>query len=81
MRQYFMTIPTELDEAAAIDGASPFRILISVVLPQAWPVIVAVAVFHLVYSWNDFFGPLLFTAGKVDLQTVALGLQRFNGIY
>ena len=81
MRQYFMTIPTEMDEAAASDGAGPFRTLISVVLPQAWPVIVAVAVFHLVYSWNDFFGPLLYTAGKVDLQTVALGLQRFNGIY
>jgi multiple sugar transport system permease protein len=48
MRQYFMTIPTDLDEAAAIDGAGPFRTLISVVLPQAWPVIVAVAVFHLV---------------------------------
>jgi multiple sugar transport system permease protein len=81
MRQYFLTIPTEMDEAAAIDGAGPFRTLVSVVLPQAWPVIVAVAVFHLVYSWNDFFGPLLYTAGKVDLQTVALGLQRFNGIY
>ncbi len=64
MRQYFMTIPTEMDEAAAIDGASPFRTLISVVLPQAWPVVVAVAVFHLVYSWNDFFGPLLYTAGR-----------------
>jgi multiple sugar transport system permease protein len=81
MRQYFMTIPTDMDEAAAIDGAGPFRTLISVVLPQAWPVVVAVAVFHLVYSWNDFFAPLLYTAGKVDLQTVALGLQRFNGIY
>jgi multiple sugar transport system permease protein len=81
MRQYFMTIPTEMDEAAAIDGAGPFRTLVSVVLPQAWPVIVAVAVFHLVYSWNDFFGPLLYTAGKPDIQTVALGLQRFNGIY
>ena len=81
MRQYFMTIPTEMDEAASIDGAGPFRTLISVVLPQAWPVVVAVAVFHLVYSWNDFFGPLLYTAGKTDLQTVALGLQRFNGIY
>jgi multiple sugar transport system permease protein len=81
MRQYFMTIPTELDEAAAIDGAGPFRTLWSVVLPQAWPVVVAVAVFHLVYSWNDFFGPLLYTAGKTDIQTLALGLQRFNGIY
>jgi multiple sugar transport system permease protein len=81
MRQYFMTIPTEMDEAAAIDGAGPFRTLISVVLPQAWPVIIAVAVFHLVYSWNDFFGPLLYTAGKPEIQTLALGLQRFNSIY
>jgi multiple sugar transport system permease protein len=81
MRQYFMTIPTEMDEAAAIDGAGPFRTLVSVVLPQAWPVIIAVAVFHLVYSWNDFFGPLLYTAGKPEIQTLALGLQRFNSIY
>ena len=81
MRQYFMTIPTELDEAAAIDGAGPLRTLWSVVLPQAWPVVVAVAIFHLVYAWNDFFGPLIYTAGKVDIQTLAVGLQRFNGIH
>jgi multiple sugar transport system permease protein len=81
MRQYFMTIPTELDEAAAIDGAGPFRILWSVVLPQAWPVIVAVAVFHLVYSWNDFFGPLIYLSSKPELQPIAVGLARFNGIH
>jgi len=81
MRQYFMTIPTDLDEAAAIDGAGPLRTLVSVVLPQAWPVVVAVAVFHLVYSWNDFFGPLLYTAGNTKIQTLALGLQRFQGIH
>jgi multiple sugar transport system permease protein len=81
MRQYFMTIPTELDEAAAIDGAGPLRTLWSVVLPQAWPVVIAVAIFHLVYAWNDFFGPLIYTAGKVDIQTLAVGLQRFNGIH
>jgi len=81
MRQYFLTIPTDLDEAAAIDGAGPLRTLVSVVLPQAWPVVVAVAVFHLVYSWNDFFGPLLYTAGNTKIQTLALGLQRFQGIH
>ncbi len=81
MRQYFMTIPTDLDEAAAIDGAGPFRTLWSVVLPQAWPVVIAVAIFHLVYSWNDFFGPLLYTSGNVQIQTIALGLQRFNGVH
>ena len=66
-----MTIPMDLDEAASIDGAGPFKTLTSVALPQAWLVIVAVSVFHLVYSWNDFFGPLLYTAGRPELQTVA----------
>ena len=81
MRQYFMTIPTEMDEAAAIDGAGPFRTLSSVILPQAWPVVIAVAIFHLVYSWNDFFGPLIYLSTKPELQTLAVGLQRFNGIH
>ena len=79
LRQYFMTIPRELDEAAAIDGAGPLRILRSVILPQAWPVIVAVAIFHFVYSWNDFFGPLIYLSTKPDLQPLAVGLARFNG--
>jgi multiple sugar transport system permease protein len=81
MRQYFMTIPTEMDEAAAIDGAGPMRTLWSVLLPQAWPVVVAVAIFHLVYSWNDFFAPLIYLSTKPELQTLAIGLQRFNGIH
>ncbi len=81
MRQYFMTIPTEMDEAAAIDGAGPLRTLRSVLLPQAWPVVIAVAIFHLVYSWNDFFAPLIYLSTKPELQTLAIGLQRFNGIH
>ena len=79
MRQYFMTIPTEMDEAAAIDGAGPFRTLWSVLLPQAWPVVIAVAIFHLVYSWNDFFGPLLYlssTARAPDRWLWTVPLQR-----
>ncbi|HEU0243059.1 MAG TPA: carbohydrate ABC transporter permease [Candidatus Limnocylindrales bacterium] len=81
LRQYMLTIPREMDEAAAIDGAGPFRTLTSVILPQAWPVIVAVAIFHLVYSWNDFFGPLIYLSTKPELQPLAVGLQRFNGIH
>jgi multiple sugar transport system permease protein len=79
LRQYFMTIPREMDEAAAIDGADPIRILRYVILPQSWPVIIAVAIFHLVYSWNDFFGPLIYLSSAPDLQTLAVGLSRFSG--
>ena len=81
MRQYFMTIPTEMDEAAAIDGAGPMRTLWSVLLPQAWPAVIAVALFHLVFTWNDYFGPVLYLSGNPDIQTLALGLSRFDGIH
>ena len=81
IRQYLLTIPRDLDEAAAIDGASSFRILRSVILPQAWPVIVAVSIFTFVYSWNDFFGPLIYLAGHDDIQPLQVGLSHFNGIY
>ena len=79
LRQYFLTIPREMDEAAAIDGAGPFRTLWSVLLPQAVPVLIAVAIFHVVYSWNDFFGPLIYLSSSPDLQTLAVGLARFSG--
>ena len=81
LRQYFMTIPRELDEAAEIDGAGPLRTLVSVILPQAWPAIIAVGIFHFVYSWNDFFGPLIYLSGRPELQPISVALQRFNGIY
>jgi multiple sugar transport system permease protein len=81
MRQYFMTIPREMDEAAAMDGASPFRTLTSVIIPQAWPVIIAVGIFHFVYSWNNFFEPLIYLSTQPELQPLAVGLQRFNGIH
>lgn len=81
LRQYLLTIPRELDEAAAIDGAGPLRTLISVILPQAWPAIIAVGIFHFVYSWNDFFGPLIYLSTNRDLWTISLGLNQFNGIY
>jgi multiple sugar transport system permease protein len=81
LRQYFLTIPRDLDEAASIDGAGPIRILRSVVLPQAWPAVIAVAIFHFVYTWNDFFGPLIYLSTKPELQTIALGLAQFNTIH
>jgi multiple sugar transport system permease protein len=81
LRQYLLTIPRDLDEAAAIDGAGPLRTLISVILPQAWPAIIAVGIFHFVYSWNDFFGPLIYLSTNRELWTISLGLNQFNGIY
>lgn len=81
IRQYFLTLPKELDEAAMIDGAGPFTILLNVIIPQSWPVIVAVALFHTVFAWNDYFGPLIYLLGKPDLQPISVGIQVFNFQY
>ncbi|MBK8024870.1 MAG: carbohydrate ABC transporter permease [Chloroflexi bacterium] len=81
LRQYFLTLPRELDEAAMIDGAGPFTILWRVIIPQSWPAIIAVAVFHFVWAWNDYFGPLIYLIGKPELQPVSVGVQVFNFQY
>lgn len=81
LRQYFMTIPTSLEEAARIDGAGPIRTFVSVILPQATPALIAVSLFHFFFAWNDFFGPLIYLAGSADLNPIAVGLFRFNGLY
>lgn len=81
LRQYFMTIPREMDEAAMIDGASRFRILWSVIVPQSYPVLLAVTVFHIVYAWNDFFGPLIYLSTNRAAWPVSVALNTFNGIY
>lgn len=81
LRQYFMTLPRELDESAMIDGAGPLRVLWSVILPQSWPAVIAVSVFHIVYAWNDYFGPLIYLSTKLDLLPISVALSRFNGIY
>ncbi len=81
LRQYFMTLPRELDEAAMIDGAGPLRILWTVIIPQSYPVIVAVTIFHVIYAWNDYFGPLIYLSTKMNQQPVSVALARFNGMY
>ncbi|MGD0248674.1 MAG: ABC transporter permease subunit, partial [Candidatus Limnocylindrales bacterium] len=78
LRQYFLTLPRELDEAAMMDGASPFRVLISIIIPQSWPAIAAVMLFHFFFAWNDFLGPLIYLTGKPDLYPIAIGLNYFN---
>jgi multiple sugar transport system permease protein len=81
LRQYFLQIPRDLDQAAMIDGAGPFRILISVILPQSLPAITAVSLFHFFFAWNDFFGPLIYLVSKPELWPLSVGLQRFNATY
>jgi multiple sugar transport system permease protein len=81
LRQYFMSIPRDLDEAAMIDGASPFRILRSVILPMSVPAVVAVSLFHFFFAWNDFFVPLLYLSSVPDLQTLPIAIQQYNALY
>jgi multiple sugar transport system permease protein len=81
LRQYFRGIPKDLDEAAMIDGASPIQILLKVILPQSWPVILAVSMFHFFWSWNDFFTPLVYLQGNEAMYTIPIGLTQFNNIY
>jgi multiple sugar transport system permease protein len=81
LRQYFMQIPRDLDEAAMIDGAGPVRILFSVVLPNAMPALTAVSLFHFFFAWNDFFTPLVYLVSKPDLWPLSVALQKFNALY
>ncbi len=81
LRQYFLTIPKALDEAATIDGASPLRTLWSVILPNAKPAIVAVTLFHFFFAWNDFFEPLIYLSTKPELQPISVAMQQFNALY
>jgi multiple sugar transport system permease protein len=81
LRQFMMTLPRELDEAAYIDGASPFRVLWSVIIPQSYAAIVAVSIFHIVWAWNEYFTPLLYLSSRQDLQPISISLARFNYMY
>ncbi|RPJ19668.1 MAG: carbohydrate ABC transporter permease [Chloroflexi bacterium] len=77
LRQYFMSIPKELDEAAMLDGAGPFRTLISIIIPQAIPAITAVTIFHFFFVWNQYFEPLVYLLGKENLYPVSVGIGQF----
>ena len=77
LRQYFMSIPRELDEAATIDGANPLRTLVSVIIPQAIPAITAVTLFHFFFEWNDYFRPLIYLLGHDELYPISLGIGQF----
>ena len=76
MRQFFLTIPRELEDAALMDGCSRFRIYVAIVLPLAKPVLATVTIFAFMGSWNEFFRPLIYL-GNQDQYTLSLGLRVF----
>jgi multiple sugar transport system permease protein len=78
VRQYMMSIPFELDEAAYIDGASRFQVFWKIILPLSRPALVLVVVFTFVDTWNDFLQPLLYL-NNPEMFTVSLGLSFFQG--
>ncbi|GHU24032.1 sugar ABC transporter permease [Spirochaetia bacterium] len=74
MRQFFLGLPKELNQAAKIDGANEFRIFWQIALPLSRPVLATVAIFAFLRSWNDFIGPLIFLASD-KLYTLSIGAQ------
>ncbi len=80
LRQFFVTLPKDYDEAAVIDGAGYFRIYLRIILPMSKPALMAVGVFTFMWTWNDFFGPLIYLTSR-EKYTLALGLQSFLGQY
>ncbi|MBN1385219.1 MAG: carbohydrate ABC transporter permease [Elusimicrobia bacterium] len=77
LRQFFMTIPNSLIDAARIDGCSEFEIFWKVILPLSKPVLAVVALFHFMFAWNDFMGPLIYLTNQENY-TLSLGLQVFQ---
>ena len=79
MRQFFMTVPDELIDAARMDGMTEFAIVWRVMLPTAVPALLAFAIFSIVAHWNDYFWPRIVVTGSRELFTPPLGLREFKG--
>jgi multiple sugar transport system permease protein len=79
MRQFFMTVPDDLIDAARMDGMSEFGIIWKVMLPTAIPALLAFAIFSVVAHWNDYFWPRIIITGDRDLYTPPLGMREFRG--
>jgi multiple sugar transport system permease protein len=80
LRQFFATIPAELEDAARIDGAGRMRILWQLMIPLARPALATLAMFSFLFAWNDFLWPLLVTNSD-ELRTIQIGLAAFQGRY
>jgi multiple sugar transport system permease protein len=81
LRQFFLTVPQEYVDAARVDGCGEFRILTTVVCRLAKPAIAAVALFSVLYTWNDFFLPLLYVGENPDNWVASIGLSQFRGLH
>lgn len=77
LRQFFLTIPRDYDDAARIDGANSFQIFWRIILPLALPALIALAIFDFIYNWTSFFEPLVFLNSQ-DKLTLAVGLTWFQ---
>lgn len=80
LRQFFLTIPQELSDAARMDGCSELGILLRIILPLSKPALAVVALFQFMWAWNDYFGPLIFL-NQVSKFPIALGLQQLRATY
>jgi multiple sugar transport system permease protein len=80
LRQFFLSLPRELDEAAILDGANPLRVFWDIVLPLSRPALVTVAILASLDSWNAYLEPLIYL-NDGDKYTLPLGLQAFTGLY
>ncbi|MDQ3694700.1 MAG: carbohydrate ABC transporter permease [Chloroflexota bacterium] len=80
LRQFFVTLPRDLDDAARLDGASDFRVYWQVILPLAKPALATLAIFHFMFNWNDFLWPLVITT-TTEMRTLPAGLTLFMGQY
>ena len=78
LRQFFMTIPQELIDAAKVDGGNEFQIMWHVVVKLAKPAIMAVGLFQFLFAWNDFFGPLVYAGSHANVYTLSVGLSQFT---
>ena len=78
IRQFMMTIPKEIDEAAIIDGASHMQILFKILMPMLKPVLISVCLFTFINLWNDLLGPVIYISDQ-DKSTIAQGLATFKG--
>ncbi len=80
LRQFFMTVPRDFDDAARMDGATYFRIFRQILLPFIQPALIAVGLFQFFFQWNDFFGPLIYL-NDPHTYTLAVGLTHFIGTF